>query len=52
MNIKTGNLIEGALPPRVLKLSKDWIKENASEALKQGERMERGEQVLHKTKWS
>ncbi len=43
MDLKTGLLLNGSLPPRVLKLSRKWLKQNGSAALREWERMERGE---------
>lgn len=52
MDIKTGCLIEGSLPSRALKIAKKWIRENGPGALKQWEKMERGETPRHKKYWS
>jgi hypothetical protein len=51
-DLRNGNLIEGKLPGRALKIAKDWVRENGREALKQWENMEKGEKILPKSKWA
>lgn len=43
INIKTGVVMEGDLPPRIRKLAGKWIEKNRAAVLGEWERMERGE---------
>lgn len=43
VDLRTGCILAGKLPPRVIKLTRKWLNENREATLKEWERMENGE---------